>query len=57
MRYRVLDDIAYEASRDEDGRPVFASASPGEIVVLNEKDAAALTRRGAVEPVTLALKE
>lgn len=50
MRYRVLDDIAYEKSRDGDGKPVFATAGVGEVVELTEKDAAALKKRGAIEP-------
>lgn len=51
MRYLVLDDIAYEQARDGNGRAVFASAVAGDVVELNPKDAAALLKRGAVEPL------
>jgi hypothetical protein len=57
VRYRVLDDIVYEKSRDGNGQAVIATAAPGDVVELNEKDASALARRGAVEPATRALKE
>lgn len=50
MKFEVLDDIAYEAKRDELGRPIFATATVGDVVELNEKDSAALLRRGAVKP-------
>lgn len=47
--YHVLGDIAYEAGRDEkSGNAIHATASKGEIVQLNAKDAAALLARGDV---------
>lgn len=47
MRFVVLDDIAYEAGRDEQGI-VVRTATAGELVELTAKDAAALLARGAV---------
>ena len=52
MKYRTLDDVAYEIARDESGQPVFRTAVAGEVIEINDKDAATLRQRGAIEPVT-----
>jgi hypothetical protein len=41
-RYLVLDNIAY-------GTGVIKTAKPGDVVELDDKDAAALLKRGAVK--------
>lgn len=58
--YRVLGDVAFQAGLDRSGNPVHTTASSGEIVRLNPKDAAALLARGDVvehgeEPAVMSL--
>lgn len=50
MKYRVFDDIAYEASVPGKDKPEIRSAREGDVVELTAKDAAALLKRGAVKP-------
>lgn len=50
MKYEVLDDIAYEAGRDDAGHLEVKQATVGDVVELTDKDAKALLTRGAVRP-------